>query len=288
MRQRSLYEILEEHEIAIKNTQARFARITSGNFDHGALSGLSDDDHSQYLLVSGTREMTGSLDLGGFNILDTGQASVDNLYLIDQGTNPSVSSGPSSYPEGYSFNILSSATGWPITTGTVETFRYQESRAWQIVRAKSGFISYIRYWASSTTWSNWILTAARVHGGATGSSYTLTATNTFETAYTLTITDYPTSNFQARVNAHGSCSAVYSGATYLARMDLQISLDGGSTWAGSGGPRQSGNSGWNVALSSGYARSGPVTGSIQARIRGYASQLATYDELSITMTVSGA
>ncbi len=38
--------------------------------DHGAHSGLGDDDHSQYLLASGTRAMAGDLDMGGFNILD--------------------------------------------------------------------------------------------------------------------------------------------------------------------------------------------------------------------------
>jgi CO dehydrogenase/acetyl-CoA synthase delta subunit len=32
--------------------------------DHGALTGLTDDDHLQYLLVSGTRAMTGALDFG--------------------------------------------------------------------------------------------------------------------------------------------------------------------------------------------------------------------------------
>ncbi|PJF45116.1 MAG: hypothetical protein CUN55_00570 [Phototrophicales bacterium] len=31
--------------------------------DHGSLSGLSDDDHPQYLLIDGTRDMTGSLQI---------------------------------------------------------------------------------------------------------------------------------------------------------------------------------------------------------------------------------
>ena len=35
-----------------------------GAVDHGALSGLGDDDHTQYLLVDGTRAMSGSLDMG--------------------------------------------------------------------------------------------------------------------------------------------------------------------------------------------------------------------------------
>jgi hypothetical protein len=34
------------------------------SIDHGALTGLTDDDHSQYLLVDGTRSMAGDLDMG--------------------------------------------------------------------------------------------------------------------------------------------------------------------------------------------------------------------------------
>src|SRR5690606_32942061 len=39
---------------------------------HGALTGLSDDDHTQYLLVNGSRAMTGSLDMGTNNITNGG------------------------------------------------------------------------------------------------------------------------------------------------------------------------------------------------------------------------
>lgn len=46
---------------------------TSGSFtfpptDHGALTGLSDDDHTQYLLAAGTRALTGAWDAGSFQI----------------------------------------------------------------------------------------------------------------------------------------------------------------------------------------------------------------------------
>ncbi|MGI9610491.1 MAG: hypothetical protein ACR2NL_09400, partial [Acidimicrobiia bacterium] len=39
-----------------------------GVTDHGALTGLADDDHTQYLLIDGTRAMTGALDMDGNNI----------------------------------------------------------------------------------------------------------------------------------------------------------------------------------------------------------------------------
>ena len=39
--------------------------LPSGVTDHGALSGLGDDDHSQYILVGGTRAFTGNQSIGG-------------------------------------------------------------------------------------------------------------------------------------------------------------------------------------------------------------------------------
>lgn len=43
-----------------------------GVSDHGLLAGLADDDHTQYLLTSGSRAMGGSLDMGANNITNVG------------------------------------------------------------------------------------------------------------------------------------------------------------------------------------------------------------------------
>jgi len=49
-----------------------------GTLIHGlALTGLSADDHTQYLLVSGTRPMTGALDMGGQNIDNIGGNNIE-------------------------------------------------------------------------------------------------------------------------------------------------------------------------------------------------------------------
>jgi hypothetical protein len=48
---------------------------TSGVADHGLLTGLLDDDHTQYLLGNGTRALTGNLSLGGFVLTNLGAAS---------------------------------------------------------------------------------------------------------------------------------------------------------------------------------------------------------------------
>lgn len=44
----------------------------AGVTDHGALTGLADDDHSQYLLASGSRSMSGDLNMGTQNITNVG------------------------------------------------------------------------------------------------------------------------------------------------------------------------------------------------------------------------
>jgi len=51
--------------------------------DHGNLTGLGDDDHTQYLLVDGTRAMSGALDMGS--------NSINNITALDnQDYNESV------------------------------------------------------------------------------------------------------------------------------------------------------------------------------------------------------
>ena len=46
--------------------------FNEGILDHGGLLGVADDDHTQYLLVDGTRAMTGDLDVGSANMLNFG------------------------------------------------------------------------------------------------------------------------------------------------------------------------------------------------------------------------
>jgi len=43
-----------------------------GTSDHGALTGLGDDDHTQYLLTNGTRSMSGGLNMGANAITNVG------------------------------------------------------------------------------------------------------------------------------------------------------------------------------------------------------------------------
>lgn len=42
--------------------------MQQGGVDHGSLTGLADDDHTQYILASGSRALTGNWDAGSFEI----------------------------------------------------------------------------------------------------------------------------------------------------------------------------------------------------------------------------
>lgn len=57
--------------------------------DHDLLSGLSDDDHTQYLLANGTRAMTGDLDMSSYDIIfKHGGTHAIRLYHAEE-INPS-------------------------------------------------------------------------------------------------------------------------------------------------------------------------------------------------------
>jgi hypothetical protein len=47
----------------------------NSSLDHGALAGLGDDDHVQYILVDGTRAFTGAQSMGGFNLTNVADPS---------------------------------------------------------------------------------------------------------------------------------------------------------------------------------------------------------------------
>lgn len=59
-------------DIRLTPTAGTSGAGTSGTSVHSLLSGLSADDHTQYLLIDGTRNMGGSLNMGGNNITNVG------------------------------------------------------------------------------------------------------------------------------------------------------------------------------------------------------------------------
>ena len=74
-------------------TTTRTIVSTSGSVsDHNALSGLSDDDHTQYVLVDGTRAFSGNWTNAGNTIADLGTVTTANI-TIGSGKTLDVSAG---------------------------------------------------------------------------------------------------------------------------------------------------------------------------------------------------
>lgn len=57
------------------------ATVVAGGVDHGGLAGLADDDHTQYILVAGTRAFTGNQSMGGNSL--TNVASITHTTQTD-------------------------------------------------------------------------------------------------------------------------------------------------------------------------------------------------------------
>jgi hypothetical protein len=55
--------------------------IDFGAIDHGGLSGLGDDDHVQYLLIDGTRAMTGNLQMNSNEVFSSATPSTANSLV---------------------------------------------------------------------------------------------------------------------------------------------------------------------------------------------------------------
>lgn len=63
----------------------KWAAAAAGVSDHGALTGLADDDHAQYVLVDGTRAMTGSLEIQVSSSGATANTTADDLVVETNG-----------------------------------------------------------------------------------------------------------------------------------------------------------------------------------------------------------
>lgn len=61
--------------------QLDISMLNVGAIDHGSLAGLADDDHPQYLLIDGTRSMTGNLQLGANEAFSSASPSTANSLI---------------------------------------------------------------------------------------------------------------------------------------------------------------------------------------------------------------
>lgn len=77
------------------------ATPTSGVTDHGALTGLADDDHTQYVLADGSRTVTGELVIQGTSIstITSRTDGASSVALMNLDNSSSVSQGAFKYDE---------------------------------------------------------------------------------------------------------------------------------------------------------------------------------------------
>jgi len=99
------------------NTVRVGACYVEGRSDHGGLGGLTDDDHAQYLLVDGTRAMTGDLDMGSQDV--TGFKSLTSMAGADA-TTITVNHQTNSIGSAASLNFQKAKAGaTPVTNGHI-------------------------------------------------------------------------------------------------------------------------------------------------------------------------
>lgn len=87
--------------------------------DHGALTGLADNDHPQYLLRDGSNPMTANLDLGGFTLTNVGSAlpGTTTAAAVSQIPDQANAEGVSS-DKARADHVHNIPTATPVTIGT--------------------------------------------------------------------------------------------------------------------------------------------------------------------------
>jgi hypothetical protein len=127
--------------------------IPGGVTDHGALTGLTDDDHLQYLRTDGSRALTGNIDADGYRITDLGTPII--------GTDAATKA----YVDGYvgwtnlteTFNITKAPSGFPNRTDSIIS-KNDNTLTFTIAPAASSYdflVKGIKYTKSSIININW-------------------------------------------------------------------------------------------------------------------------------------
>jgi len=218
-------------DIIDERPRVGFASSSSvgGITDHGALSGLGDNDHDQYLLRSGLNIMSGNLDMGG--------NSISNVDLVD-GINVTA------HASRHAFNgadpFLSAA---PQTVGTANAegvSNTQFSRA-DHVHAHGNQTSPTQHAVATTSANGFMsstdktkldgISGTRIFkaGGIAGASFTgapRKATVTFGTAF-------PNTNYSIHITGANSRSWSWESKTvngFVINANANAALSGEVTW----------------------------------------------------------
>ena len=122
----AIQEIIDERPRVGFSPSAVSAAVVT---DHGGLSGLNDDDHTQYLLANGGRAMSGNLDMGGNDII-----SLDTINGV-------VVEAHASRHQPGGADAIPTATAISIASANAEGISTSLARADHAHKIDDGFIS---------------------------------------------------------------------------------------------------------------------------------------------------
>jgi hypothetical protein len=182
-----LYYNTTSHVFKVYANSAWYA-ITAGTMDHGALSGLGDDDHSQYSLASGTRAFTGVVSgvtptadahLATKGYVDTVAQGIDWQDSVLDRFDP-TSGLPGTPAQGARYIATATANSW--TTNYIYEY---EGSTWEETIPNEGFAAWVEdenivYVFNGTAWVKMATIFAHndlasLQGGTTAEYYHLTS-----------------------------------------------------------------------------------------------------------------
>lgn len=153
----------------------------SGPSDHGALTGLADDDHAQYLLANGTRALTGALSAGSnklTNVADpTNAQDAATKNYVDTNLPTDVDRAVIA---GFSVDDIDSTTAviqmwraWVTAGGTAIV-----GKQVPVVADRAGSVVGISVAGDAARTAGAVTFEVYINGAATGLSVTIDGTNT--------------------------------------------------------------------------------------------------------------
>ena len=174
--------------IALDGTDKIDFTVNEGSIDHGNLAGLSDDDHTQYILVDGTRAFTGTV---------AGVTPTDGSHLVTKDYVDGLASGvdwqdsvldrfdptsglPGSPSTGDRYIATATANGW-----TADNIYEYNGSTWDETAVSEGMASWVEdedvvYIYNGSAWVKFGSTTTHnnlsgLQGGTTDEYYHLTS-----------------------------------------------------------------------------------------------------------------
>jgi len=180
---------------------------------HGNLLGLTADDHTQYLLVSGARAMSGNLDMGTNNIVSAG--TINGVTIQSHATrhqfgglDPVGSTTPSANAIPYA-DVSGTLNDW-ISTASTTTFGKVKTSSSSTTVVSDNDNRFLNSFTGGT-YSGGTLSLSTVSGG----SYNITGFSAGNTDVFVTGSTYSNNTFTFTNNTGGTFNVLFNTVTGL-------------------------------------------------------------------------